>query len=147
MIEWSHIMIHHSLTKDGDTVSWPAIRKYHKETNGWKDIGYHFGVEWAGLEIEAVIGRPLDLVGAHCKEGGMNKKAIGICLVGNYDLYPPSSMHLSVLANRVVVPLMRMFKIPKSNIVFHREYATYKTCPGRMFEKKMILNLIPGGTI
>ena len=140
-------MIHHSLTEDSKTVSWPAIRKYHKETNKWRDIGYHFGVEWAGLEVEAVVGRPLDMVGAHCKEGGMNEKAIGICVVGNYDLNPPSPMNLTVLANRLVIPLMRIFKIPKSNIVFHREYATYKSCPGTQFKKEMITALIPGGIV
>lgn len=143
-MNWTHIMIHHSFTEDNQTVSWPAIRKYHTQTNKWNDIGYHFGVEWAGLEYEAVVGRSLLLPGAHCKEGGMNQKAIGICVVGNFDLTPPPPKALYVLVNRLLIPLMGVFNIPSKNIVFHNEYAPYKTCPGKLFTKDAIYNLLPG---
>lgn len=142
-------MIHHSLTKDTGTVSWSAIRKYHVQHLGWKDIGYHFGIEWAGLEHEAVVGRPLDMEGAHCKEGQMNQKAIGICVVGNYDMYEPSSHALLCLANRLILPLSRIFNIPldRQHIVFHREFARYKTCPGTYFTKDLLFKFLPGGIV
>lgn len=138
MIDWTHIMIHHSLTEDSATVSWPAIRRYHLNQR-WRDIGYHFGVEFSGLEYEALIGRPLDMEGSHCKEAGMNHKAIGVCVVGNYDYTEPSPLALDVLCQRILVPMMRIYRIPLGNIVFHRQFATYKTCPGTMFTKELLL--------
>lgn len=147
MINWTHIMIHHSLTKDSETVSWGAIRKYHTRTLGWADIGYHFGIERLGSDYEALLGRPLDMKGAHCKEGGMNEKAIGICLVGNFDLVPPPNEALKVLRDRLLSPLMRIHNIPPSNIVFHRDYATYKSCPGNLFTKELLYRYTPGGIV
>ena len=136
-------MIHHSFTVDSNTVSWSAIRKYHMSM-GWADIGYHFGVEWAGMEYEALVGRSLDMPGAHCKEGGMNNSAIGICVIGNYDLVAPNPFAINVLIRRLLIPLSRQWKISldAAHILFHREYATYKTCPGSLFTKQMLLHAI-----
>jgi len=36
----THVVIHHSLTKDGQAVSWGAIERFHRETQGWSDVGY-----------------------------------------------------------------------------------------------------------
>ena len=63
----------------------------------------------------------------------MNRKAIHVCFVGNYDLVPPSDLMLSVAVKRLLVPLLKRYQIPTGNIVRHHDYATYKTCPGTMF--------------
>lgn len=134
-MDWTHIMIHHSLTKDGEAVSWGAIRDFHIYVRHWEDIGYHFGVELVGKRYEALVGRPLTMHGAHCYQQGMNSKAIGICCVGNYDMIKPPQEMLAVLGYRLIMPLMKIYNIPTSNVVFHREYAEYKSCPGAMFNK------------
>ena len=127
-------MIHHSLTEDGKTVSWGAIERYHTQTQKWSDIGYHFGVELIGDEAFSLLGRWKDGTAAACREGLMNQLAYHVCVVGNYDLSPPSEKVLSVLVRRVLVPLMKADGIQPSHIVGHRDFAAYKTCPGKMFD-------------
>ena len=68
------ITVHCSDTETG-TVE--AIRKYHVETKGWRDIGYHFVIYRDG---SLHTGRPMYMSGAHCPETNMS--GIGICVIG-----------------------------------------------------------------
>ena len=125
------IVIHHSLTKDSQTVSWGAIRKYHVEHCGWDDCGYHAGTELVYTEYETFIGRPWDKIGAHTK--GQNDKSLGFLFVGNYDLEPPPKRMLEVGAKTIAL-WMRLFNIPKDKIFRHSDFANYKSCPGVEFD-------------
>ncbi len=135
---WDYIMIHHSLTKDQQVVDWKAIKKYHIEVRGWRNIGYHYGVEKVNGVYQVMLGRDLNIPGAHCKEENMNRRSVGVCVVGNYDKKKPPLALLKFLACAVVLPLMRQFRISVCNIVKHREYATYKSCPGAMFDVQLL---------
>jgi Negative regulator of beta-lactamase expression len=130
------IILHHSLTKDSGTVSWQAIRRYHIETMKWDDIGYHYGLEMIGTECEVLVGRPLDVIGAHTR--GYNSYSVGICCVGNYD-----GEHLPGVMFEKLVPLVRSlmhtFHIPLSAIRRHAEFAP-KTCPGTLFPMLRLLS-------
>jgi hypothetical protein len=145
----THIMIHHSFTEDGNTVSWPAIEKYHKETNGWNDIGYHAGVELVTSNPElqkyryqALMGRSLKYQAAACPEGNMNRIALHVCCVGNYDLIAPSQELLDVLVSRILRPWMAMFDIPPTHIVGHRDFNPAKTCPGSLFDLDYLRGMV-----
>jgi N-acetylmuramoyl-L-alanine amidase len=127
----THIVIHHSLTADSQTVSWDAIRKYHL-AQGWVAIGYHYGLELIGDHYEILKGRMDDDVGAHCKEQNMNARSIGICCVGNFDLVAPPLAQADMLVELVAF-LMRQYQISVSNVKRHSDYATYKSCPGALF--------------
>lgn len=142
-MNWTHILIHHSATDDSGSVSWGAIEDYHTKTNGWRDIGYHFGVERINGRLYALVGRGLNEAGAHCYQQGMNDKAIGICVVGEFDKVAPDAETVDFLMRRLVIPLQKQFNIPAKNVMFHRDFAP-KTCPGTMFTKDLIAKgLVP----
>lgn len=138
----SHIVIHHSLTKDGKELNWRAIRKFHIEEHGWRDIGYHYGIERVGDDITIQYGRPVTQIGAHV--AGMNSNTIGICIVGNYDkIKPPKDM--LERAGAVVRTLQSAFAVPRSRVIGHREAQKMlgmkkeerKSCPGTKFDMDM----------
>jgi len=139
-MRWSGIVLHHSLTKDGETVNWNAIVRYHTKDKGWSDVGYAFGIEKVGEEYRIYEGRPLDRKGAHVKELDFNAKYIGICIVGNYDK-GPVPMEAWSLAQSLVEVLQEKFDIPTQRVIGHREAQAFagvlpdyrKSCPGAKF--------------
>jgi len=129
----SKIVIHHSLTQDSGTVSWGAIERYHTQTMGWADIGYHFGVELIGDTYYSLLGRAEHKVAAAVREGDLNKTGIHICMVGNFDLAPPPEAMMDCLIRRVLYPVMDRWSIGVDDLYGHNNFATYKTCPGTKF--------------
>ncbi len=131
----THIALHHSLTPDSGTVSWDAIRRYHK-SKGWRDIGYHFGIEDIGGQYEILTGRMMTETGAHCI--GLNQHSLGIVFVGDFDNHAPPDEQWK-LGVRLVKSLITVFNIPVSSIIGHRDRAD-KTCPGRCFDMAKFRN-------
>lgn len=136
-----YIVMHHSLTPDGRAKDWDAIRRYHVETNGWRDIGYHFGVELDGAEYVVRTGRPVPFKGAHVGDGDFNLKSIGVCVVGNFDAAPVPVEQWD-LARLLVRRLRNALGVPAAMVLGHREAqfaagvqpAGRKSCPGRLFD-------------
>ena len=132
--QWTYIIVHHSATQEGSSLQ---FHRYHQE-KGWDSIGYHFVID------NGKSGKPDGFIeitprwlkqqhGAHCKASDMNIKAIGICLVGNFnqdEVTPAQIDSLIYLVNE----LKGYYKIPKNNILGHRQVPGSQTdCPGNNF--------------
>lgn len=141
MTKFSHIMLHHSLTKDSGTVSWDAIRRFHTVNEGWDDIGYHGGIELIGDAMEILIGRPWNMPGAHCWQAGMNKKAFGFMFCGNYDEVAPPRVMLIKACKYIIKPIKEIYGISNENIIGHSTYAP-KTCPGKKFDMGVFFDIL-----
>lgn len=146
------IMIHQSKTADGQTVSWGAIERYHREVQGWRDVGYAYGVELVGDSYYTLVGRPEDDIAAACKEAEMNARAIHVCLVGDFDIAPPPLRQVEAAVRRVILPAMRRHGITPDRIIGHRDAGLmagfdwrkgqYKSCPGTAFDLELVRRLV-----
>ena len=112
-----------------------AIQRYHMDSRGWCDIGYHFLV---GIDGSIYEGRPLHLIGAHV--GGQNTGNIGISFIGCFHpsgcssygpLHPPEVMIDA--GGRLLGSLSNLFGIALNTdrVRGHRDYpGTSTNCPG-----------------
>lgn len=129
--------IHHTVSPQTGNVAAMVrgFQRYHMDSNGWCDIGYHFLIGADGTIYE---GRPLDQLGAHV--GGHNSGNIGIAFVGCFDGVCPRSYGSRTpstaavrAAGRLVHRLSRIYGISVSsrNLLGHRQHSGQSTsCPG-----------------
>jgi hypothetical protein len=137
-----YIILHHSATPDGLVLKdFDAIKRYHMEVNGWRDIGYHWVVERIDGVLTAIPGRPEADDGAHCLRH--NSDAIGVCVVGDYTKAPPDDE-----TYRFVAALCKQIKTrhPIKEVGGHRDY--YATaCPGDKFDVEKVRQYVKGEEI
>lgn len=124
------IIVHCSDT-DGGNAS--AIKRFHMapppQGRGWKDIGYHFVIDYDGL-VEP--GRPEEEAGSHV--AGHNIDSIGICIIGinkgGVGMFK-SAQYYSL--QKLVQSLMAKYGLNPDNVYGHYEFDTAiaqgKTCP------------------
>ncbi len=127
------IVIHHSAGYDHPVIEdWEGIRTYHKNVRGWRDIGYHYGVELVNGKPMIKYGRPPFENGAHAP--GYNTRSLGVCMVGDFSDSPPGNESLLVLLD-LIWSLTIAFDIPADRIFGHREIMRpgYTQCPGQAF--------------
>lgn len=142
--KWKYIVIHHSATDIGNAL---AFNRYHNLRGFTRGLGYHFVIDNGSKgkfdgQIEVSPRWLKRQNGAHCRAGGMNSKAIGICLVGNFNsgkITQKQMESLVYLANR----LSKYYHIPKSNILGHGQVQGARTdCPGKKFPWKKFWYLL-----
>ena len=114
------IILHHS----GVTVlqSVETIHNYHKNTNGWSGIGYHFYVRKDG---NIYRGRPENTVGAHCQ--GQNYNSIGICFEGNFQKEEMGEKQIKA-GYELVNFLLDKYNLSKEDVKKHNDFGN-TVCP------------------
>ena len=131
---WTEIVVHHSAGEPGGLES---IDRYHRTGRRWDSAGYHFIIgneTFSGDgEIEVSSRWETQSDGAHTLHH--NAQAIGICLVGNFEVRDerPSPQQDLSLAQLVAYLAVR-YDVPPERIYLHRQVPGASTlCPGRNF--------------
>ena len=120
------IIIHCSATPEGKSLSAEACRQDHIRHRGFRDIGYHFYITRDG---EIHPGRPLEKVGAHCRNH--NAHSIGICYEGGLDADGRTKDTRTLEQRGSLLALIRELRkrFPKALIVGHHDLNPMKECP------------------
>ncbi len=132
---WTHIVIHHTATHEGDAFS---IDQLHHKRGFWNGLGYHFlinngtkGKTDGQIQVGPRWMKQQD--GAHCNAAGMNEKAIGVTIVGNFSENNLTAREMDSLVF-LVKTLKDYYRIPSSNILRHNDVPGKNTeCPGIRF--------------
>jgi N-acetylmuramoyl-L-alanine amidase len=74
----NEIIVHCTATPEGRHVTVADVDNWHRART-FNGIGYHYLIYLDGSIHQ---GRPIERIGAHCKQGGHNRYSIGVCYVG-----------------------------------------------------------------
>jgi hypothetical protein len=135
--QWTWIVIHHTASSHGSVESINAAHLQRRDRNGnpWKGIGYHFVIgNGNGMDdgqIEPTFRWRGQLPGAHAGDDEHNQHGIGIALVGNFELAPPSEAQMAAV-KRLVTVLRTRYGIEASNVLRHGDIKA-TACPGKYF--------------
>ncbi len=143
---WKYIIIHHTATEIGNAT---LIHRAHHDRGFWNGLGYHFLIDNGSLgkgdgQIEMAPRWIKQQPGAHCRADGMNRRGIGIALVGNFDIEQPTENQIQSLA-RLIDTLCRYYHIPRSHLLGHGQVPGANTdCPGTHFPWARLNRLLNG---
>ena len=144
------VYLHCTATAPGKPVSVEAIRRYHMDVRGFRDIGYHYVVQPDGTIEE---GRPSDEQGAHVK--GDNVRTIGVCMIGEWNSIQPLRDDPQLMATgELLARLCYLYGIEPMTygLLLHREAHLYrplvpnphKSCPGVNIDGSVMRKYVNG---
>lgn len=105
-------------------------------TDGQPITGYHIIVERVKNDFHPIISQPLFTL---CEWDDLDvslHSALHIAFLGNYDHDIPMVRLYMVAAFKIILPMMRLFRIHESDIILHRDVSSDEnsTCPGQLFD-------------
>ena len=132
--KWQRIVVHHSAIKYGNVEKYDAAHRLRGMQNG---LAYHFlignGIDAGDGEIEIGPRWLKQQPGGHVKNQLINQTAIGICLIGNFEMTHPSKKQLAAFT-QLMDWLQGVTLGKKVHFVGHRELKGEQTvCPGKHF--------------
>lgn len=143
--KWKYIIIHHTATDIGNAES---IDRAHR-MRGYHSLGYHFLIgngSQNGQRVGLIEPGPRwfnQEDGAHCKAGDMNRRAIGVSIVGNFsetNYVDPRQLESMAFLTR---NLMHYYHIPRSNIMGHGQVpGAHTECPGKLFPMQRFMDAV-----
>lgn len=133
------IIIHHSAffqTTDLQNAC-KHIEQSHLN-RGYSAIGYHFLI---GKNGDIAYGRPINYIGAHCKN--FNTNSVGICLIGNFEEEHPTNEQYQSLS-KLIKHLKKYFINTQARIYRHKSLNA-TLCPGKNFSIEKLYKILNSG--
>jgi LysM repeat protein len=133
--KWQRIIIHHSATPIDDALN---MHKVHLNRGMKNGLAYHFVISNGSRkardgEIYLSNRWKGQLDGGHVKKHSANQTSIGICLIGNFEIRPPSSKQLTALEG-LCEYLMKRCNLQANDVTTHTIFHPKHTvCPGKYF--------------
>ena len=133
--KWDRIIIHHSATPIDDAVNMHKVHLARGMKNG---LAYHFVISNGSRkardgEIYLSNRWKGQLDGGHVKKHSANQTSIGICLIGNFEVRPPSSKQISALEG-LCEYFMKRCNLQANDVTTHTIFHPKHTvCPGKHF--------------
>jgi hypothetical protein len=106
------------------------------------DVNYHYVIEKIKDDYVAIATRPTPYL---CEwddiPDDINKRAVHIALLGNYDFKIPQKRLYDILAYRLLNPMMKLYGITPNRIKLHKEVSNNDDifCPGEFVNKDRII--------
>lgn len=142
---WEYIVIHHSAGNSGSIAMLQAVHRQRRPGDAIDAIPYHYLIgngNGMGMgEIASDWRQHYDLWGSHvsARNWTRNWRGIGICLIGNFELYPVPQLQYDALV-ALSKDLQNKYGISVKNINGHGHISGESTlCPGRFFPMRQLL--------
>lgn len=119
-----------------------AMRRFHMEQNGWRDIAQHLTIDpqgglWTGRNWNLA---PASAVGHN---GTPSEGPFMIEMVGDFDTgQDPFDGPQRQAAIETVAHLMRAFDLADADLKFHNQMTTQKSCPGTAITRADFLQAV-----
>lgn len=124
-----------------------SINNYHRNVRAFprSSLGYYVGYHVLITGKQLYRCREDREEGAHCnkvRDGiSMNFQSLGVCVGFDGDREMPRSEEITLLRAQLLEWQTR-YDIPDSEIYFHRDFDSAKTCPGSLVTRDWILALL-----